>query len=362
MKHFSKLIVLTLVAALLLCSCAAPASQDASKPANEPETTDVAAPAEGGAVTETPETPETPEKTYKIGFSAFSMAQEWHQNIGAGAQQRADELGIELVVADSNSDTSTQIDAIQNFIVQGVDAIVISPVDSSALSPVVQEALDAGIQVICESTSVNGCATTVSISNYELGESIGAAYAAYAAEEGVEPKILILGYQSLENCRQRVEGFKAGLDSSGISYEILTEVDGGFREVSLTAATDAFTAHPDINCIFGINDDSTLGAVAAVRAAGLNEDEICAILFGLEGIAGRGEMAAGGMCKLALASFPEACGVSCIDACVKALNGETLPEMWNSPAAVITAAEFDSYFIENGDTYSVNYEKLSELY
>ncbi len=75
------------------------------------------------------------------------------------------------------------------------------------------------------------------------------------------------------------------------------EVDGGFREASLDAATDAFTAYPDINFVFGINDDYSLGAGAAIKFAGLDQKNIVNILYGLERVAGRTALSKGGMYK-----------------------------------------------------------------
>ncbi len=196
-------------------------------------------------------------KNYKIGFAAFMMGQEWYQSIAAGAQARADELGVELRVADCNNDSNTQVSAIENFIIQQVDAVIVSPVDVNTLGTVAAEAKAEGIKIIAESNMIPGAVTRVGQSDRDSGKKAGVWYADYAKKNNISPKLLILGYKALENCRARVEGFKEALDEAGVAYEVKTEVDGGFREASLKAATDAFTAHPDINCIFGINDDST---------------------------------------------------------------------------------------------------------
>lgn len=301
------------------------------------------------------------DKKYKIGFAAFMMGQEWYQNIAAGAQARADDLGIELRVADCNNDSNTQVAAIENFIIQQVDAIIVSPVDVKTLGTVVSEANAEGIKIVSESNRIDGSATRVGQSDKESGKKAGAWYAAYAKQHNIQPKLLILGYKALENCRARVEGFKEALDEAGVKYEVKTEVDGGFREASLKAATDAFTAHPDINCIFGINDDSTLGAVAAVRSAKLDESKIVAIIYGLEGAAGRSALREGGIYAAGLSMFPEFVGTACIDAAVAALEGKSLPENYASPTVVIPATDFDKYFIEKDGKFLVKFDAVREL-
>lgn len=301
------------------------------------------------------------EKNYKIGFSAFAMQQEWYQNIAAGAKEKAAELGIELDVVDANSDATTQLESIENFMIQGVDAIIISPVEAVSLEPVIKEAKEQGIKIICESNMITGADTVVGMSHYDVAYSVGTYFANWCKENSVDPKLLILGYESLENCRQRVDGFKAGMDDAELEYEVLTEIDGGFREISLNVATDAFTAHPDINCIFGINDDSTIGAVEAASAQGIDLENLCAVTYGLEGKAGRNALYNGGAYKFALASFPEAVGLSCVEAAVAAIEGEELPELYESPTVVVPREEFENYFVQDGDTWNINFEKLSEL-
>lgn len=314
--------------------------------------------ASSGVTDSTEDSTEKGGKSYKIGFSAYALQHEWYQNISAGAEAEAKSRGIQLDVIDADTNATTQLESIENFITQGVDAIIISPVEPESLAPVVKEAEDQGIKVICESNRIEGSDTVVGVTNYDCAYDLGTHFAGYCKENDIDPKLLILGYESLENCRQRVEGFKAGMEDAGLTYEVLTEIDGGFRETSLNVATDAFTAHPDINAIFGINDDSTIGAVEAAKALGMDLDSICAILYGLEGKAGRNALYEGGAYKFALASFPEAVGMTCVDAAVSAIEGEELPDTCEAKTAVVTREDFEDYFVKDGDTWSLNFEKL----
>ena len=300
-------------------------------------------------------------KKIKIGMATFMMAQEWYQNIVAGAQVKADELGVELIVADANNDSAKQVEMVENLITQQVDAIIISPVDAKALKGVVQKAQDAGIRIICESNMVEGADTRVGVSDRESGIITGKWFAEHAKANNIDPKILILGYQSLENCRNRSEGFKEGMDEAGLKYEVVLEVDGGFREESMNAATDAFTAHPYINAVFGINDDSTLGAISAIRQAGLENNGITTILYGLEGVAGRSALRNDELATAGLSTFAEYVGSTCIRAAMDAIEGKELPEEYISPSVVLDKSNFDEFFIVNGDKFEVNFAAVDKL-
>jgi len=302
------------------------------------------------------------EKKLVVGYVVNFMSHEWYQNICNGAKDRAGELGIDLRIADANLDVAKQISAAENFITQKVDVLVLTPVDAKAMGPIVRQAEKAGIPVITESNVVEGAKTYVGISNQTGGRKAGEWFVQYAKEKGIEPKILIVGLPNFEDCRQRVAGFKEALAASGIKYEIKQEVDGqGLKEKALAVSQDALTAHPDVNVIFGINDDSTTGGMAAYKAAGLDESKLTAIGFGFEGAVGQGALLSGGPYKAALAMFPNFVGVGIVDAALAISKGEKLPAHFETPTTVITAANFNTFYTKSGDKNVMNYESIRGL-
>lgn len=98
------------------------------------ETTEATETTETTESTEPTETTETTESTESasteglvFGYVVNDMSHEWYQNIVKGAQARADELGIELKVADSAMDVATQVNQIENHLAEGVDVEMITP-------------------------------------------------------------------------------------------------------------------------------------------------------------------------------------------------------------------------------------------
>jgi ribose transport system substrate-binding protein len=302
------------------------------------------------------------DKPLKVGYVVNFMSHEWYQNIVNGAKARAEELGIELLIADANLDVSAQISAAENFITQGVDVLALTPVDAKALAPVVRMAKEAGIPVITESNVVDGAVTYVGISNQEAGKNAGLWFADYAKANNIDPRILIVGLPNFEDCRQRVAGFKEGLQASGIDYSILQEVDGqGLKEKALQVSQDALTANPNVNVIFGINDDSTTGGMAAFKESGLNEDALTAIGFGFEGAVGQNALLADGPYKSAVAMFPNFVGVSIIDAAVKVAAGEQVPAHYETPTVVIDNDNFDFFYNKKGSGYEMDFDAIRTL-
>ncbi|RDG29496.1 sugar ABC transporter substrate-binding protein [Oceanispirochaeta sp. M1] len=305
---------------------------------------------------------EKEDDTLKIGYVFSLMTHEWYQNILQGAQARADELGITLVTADANMDINRQISAAENLLAQGVDVLIITPVDAKAMAPIVKMANQAGVPVLSESNVIEGAETFVGISNFASAKTVGEWFVGYAKDNNIDPKVLIVGLPNYEDCRQRVDGFKEALEESGLNYEIKQEVDGGGdKEKSLMVSQDAMTAHPDINVIFGINDNSATGGMAAYKEAGLNESELTVIGFGFEGVVGQTALLSGSPYKASLAMFPNYVGVGCIDAAVKAAKGEALPEHYKTPTVAININNFDQFYNKDGEKYVIDFEAVRKL-
>ena len=81
-------------------------------------------------------------------------------------------------------------------------------------------------------------------------------------------KVAIIDHPEVESVIQRVAGFEEEL-ARHPGIEIVAKLPGkGVKDVAFRTAQDILLAHPELDGIFGINDDSALGALAAVEKAG----------------------------------------------------------------------------------------------
>jgi ABC-type sugar transport system substrate-binding protein len=132
-------------------------------------------------------------ETPKFGYVVNDMSHEWYQNIVKGAQARAEELGIELKVADAAMDVSKQVSQLENMLTDGVDVLIITPVDVKALAVIINEAAAAGVPVVSESNVIEGAKTYVGIDNLSGGKKAGEWFVEYAKANNIDPKILNRG-------------------------------------------------------------------------------------------------------------------------------------------------------------------------
>ena len=64
-----------------------------------------------------------------------------------GAEAKATEMGVELVVLDSQNDSARELSNMEDLVTQGADLILINPTDSDAVGNAIKAANKAGIPV-----------------------------------------------------------------------------------------------------------------------------------------------------------------------------------------------------------------------
>ncbi|MEZ5357246.1 MAG: substrate-binding domain-containing protein [Candidatus Zixiibacteriota bacterium] len=204
-----------------------------------------------------------------IGVSLLTRTHPFYQDLEAGLQEAADAAGFKLVVTAGEFDVAKQKDQIHDFIVQKVNAIIVSPCDSRSIGTAISSANEAGIPVF--TADIACLATDVQIISHIASDNIeGGRLAAKAIAEAIggAGKIAIIDHPEVESVIQRVKGFEEEIATMN-SITIAAKLSGhGVKDQAFRTAEDIMQAHPDIKAFFGINDDSALGALAAVEKAG----------------------------------------------------------------------------------------------
>ena len=198
-----------------------------------------------------------------IGVSLLTRAHVFYKDLEEGLRTEAQKDGYELTITSGDFDLIKQSSQIEDFITQKVDAIVLCPVDSRGIGPAIKKANDAKIPVFtADIASQEGDVVSHVASDNVAGGRLAGEYLAKIL--GGKGKVAIIGQPTVTSVLDRTQGFKEVIAKyPGIS--IVQEVNGeGVRDKALQAASDILQAHPDLNGIFGINDDSALGALDAV--------------------------------------------------------------------------------------------------
>lgn len=244
------------------------------------------------------------------------------------------------------------------------DVLVVTPNDTAVTRLLVERARRAGAPIIAEASHYQGALTVVAVDNYQAGLEAGRCVAQYARQNLAGRVAALDVTYPVPNTEARSRGFADGLAELPPGQRSLFRVNGqGLRETARQIVADALAVHPEINVIFGVNDDSALGALDAYRAAGLDERRLLVVPFGLEGGAARELLLADGPCRIGVAMFPELVGRACIDAAVCAYHGCSLPERVVTPFAVVTGEALERFYQRDPDSggWQVNWELAAQL-
>ena len=206
-----------------------------------------------------------------IGVSIQNREAQFYQDMESGLRNEAAKYGYALIVVDASRDNAKQQSQVEDFISKRVDAIVLTPYDSQAIGSAIAEANNAGIPVFTAdiaSTSREGHVVAhIASDNVQGGFQAGTLIC-----QGVDGRgsIAIIDEPEVTSVQDRVKGFKTALAQRCPNVTVVADVDsGGTRDKASSDTGDILQAHRDLRGIFGINDDSALGALAAVKAAGL---------------------------------------------------------------------------------------------
>ena len=208
--------------------------------------------------------------TVKVAYLTPSLDVPFWRYVRYGVENELQTLipGAEVTTYDSKDDASRQLANAQDAITKQVDAIVISPIDSASIIAVLSLAEEAGVPVvICDIGADSGTyAAFISTDNFSGAKELGE-YIASKLEAGSEVAQITLN-QARINGVKRKDGFDAGIAANGLVDVDFKQMEKVNREEGERFAQDLITAHPDIKAIFCHSEDPSMGALAALEAAG----------------------------------------------------------------------------------------------
>lgn len=237
-----------------------------------------------------------------------------------GAQEAADEAGLNLDVVDAQNDASTQQNQLANAATQGSDVVIINPVDSEAAAAAITPVQDADIPVIAVDRSVEGkdVTTTISSDNIAGGRQAADALAEAIGEKG--QVIVLQGVAGTSASRDRGQGFEEGI-SEYPDIDVVGMQPANFdRAEGLDVATNLLQSNPDVVGIFAENDEMALGAIQALgdRAG---ED---AFVVGFDGTDDGLTSIEGGSLYATVAQQPRELGRVGVEQALAIINGDTV--------------------------------------
>lgn len=210
-----------------------------------------------------------------IGFSQIGSESGWRAAETTLTKTQAEQRGYQLQFSDAQQKQENQIAALRSFIAQGVDAILIAPVVATGWTPVLQEAKEAEIPVVLLDRMVDSdnslYLTAVGSNLVHEGEVAGKWLADTVA--GKDCRIVELqGTTGSSPAIDRKAGFEKGI-SGAANLKIVQSQTGDFTRSLGKEVMESFiqkeNGGKDICALYAHNDDMAVGAIQAIKEAGL---------------------------------------------------------------------------------------------
>jgi ribose transport system substrate-binding protein len=272
-----------------------------------------------------------------IGVTLLTRTHPFYQDLEAGMLEEAKKHDYKLIINSGEFDVAKQKDQFADFIVKKVDVIIASPCDSKSIGTSIAEANKAGIPVFTVDIAclAEGAKVVSHIASDNIAGGREAAKAVVEATGG-SGKIAIIDHPEVESVIQRIKGFEDEI-ALHKNIKIVSKLSGkGMKSEAFKTAEDVIQGHPDLSAFFGINDDTALGALAAVEKAG-KAGKIAVV--GFDAVPEARKAIRDGKIYADVIQNPKMIGKTAIETIAKYLAGEAVPPKILIPCSLFRKAD-----------------------
>lgn len=293
----TRLIAVALVAALcaaLLVSCSSKKENAGAKPAK---------------------------KEFTVGVTLLTEEHPFYRELKAAFIEQCKVRNMKPTILSCNMDLPTQTTQVENFITQRVDAMVVCPAESAGIAGAIRKANNAKIPVFTADIAAQGgeIVSHIASDNVAGGKLAGEYMAKLLKGKG---EIAIVNHPAVQSVQDRVKGFKDAIAKYPGIKIVDDQAAEGRRDVAVTVTENILQKHPKLDGIFAINDNTALGALAAIDQSGRKN----IVMVGYDGDPeARQKIAAGTALKADAVQYPREIGKATANAVADYLEGKKVP-------------------------------------
>ncbi len=217
-------------------------------------------------------TPAASESVLRIAVIPKGTTHSYWKSLHAGAEKAGQELGVEIIWQgpQKEDDRQMQIQTVQNFVSQGINAIVLAPLDERALVPPVAAARKRQIPVIIIDSDLQSDAylSFIATDNKLAGKLSAKRLCEQLNGRG---KVVLMRYnEGSASATARENGFLEGLKEYGPNVELISsnQYAGVTIEKAFQTAQNLLNLYPQVDGIFTPTEVSTQGMLRALQMSG----------------------------------------------------------------------------------------------
>ena len=255
--------------------------------------------------------------------------------------------GVSLQIEDATDDVAKQLDQINNFIASGVDAIIVNAVDTNATEAMSNAAAAAGVplvyvnrQPVNMDTLPDGQAFVASneiesgtLAAFQMCQQLRA-----EGKSGGATAYVLMGQLSNQAAVQRTKDFDdvIGMDMCNFITIIDKQTANWSRDEANDLMTNWISNGDEFDAVFGNNDEMALGAIQAMKAAGISMDDV--VVGGVDATSDALLSMQVGEMDVTVFQDLAGQGAGSIDTAIALINGEEVDRTVFIPFKLVTPA------------------------
>src|SRR4051812_33646195 len=263
-----------------------------------------------------------------IGVTLLTQTHTFYKELEDALRKEAAAQNLDLIVVACEMDPAKQAAQVEDFVAQKVDAILAAPCDSDAIVNNLASPSNAGIPVFTVDIAAKGgrIISHIASDNTEGGRLAARTLASLLNNKG---NVIIIDHPEVASVQDRTKGFDEEIKKHPGITVVGRPTASGQRARAMAVMEDMLQAHRDINGVFAINDDSALGALSVLDAAGRSD----VVIVGFDAtVEAQEAIRKGGPLKADIMQYPTKLGTTSIDIIAQHLAGEPVPR--SVPVAV----------------------------
>jgi inositol transport system substrate-binding protein len=291
-----------------------------------------------------------------IGVSMAAFDDNFLTVLRNGIQAQADAGGLSVQIEDAQNDVAKQLDQINNFIASGVDAIIVNPVDTSATQAMSDAAAAAGVPLVYVNRQPINVDTLPDGQAFVASNESESSYVGFieqctqwAAAGKTEVAVYVMqGELSNQAAVQRTQNYYDVMDAGKCAVKV-TVIDqqtaNWSRDQAQSLMTNWLSTGAAFDGVLANNDEMALGAIQAIKAAGIAMDAVS--VSGVDATQDALASMQAGELDITVFQNAAAQGGGALDAAVKLAAGEAVEKKVYIPFELVTPANMANYMGSN---------------
>ncbi len=275
-----------------------------------------------------------------IGVSLMNLSSEFISMINQAVEAKAKELGVKLLVTDAQRSPEKQVQQVESFVAQKVDAIILNPCEVEASSPAVARALSAGIPIVNVNSETKTAPSAFIGSRDEQSAHLAMDYLALRLKN--QGNVLMMqGFLGQAAQIRRDQGAREVL-AAHPELKLLAEQTADWdRAKAMTLMENWIQAYGEkIQAVFAQNDEMGMGAVLALEHAKLKEK---VVVVSVDAIADALQAVKDGRLDATVFQDAKAQGGTAVETAVKIVRKQTYEKEVFIPFQLVTRENIDQY-------------------